>query len=104
VQACKNIFLFRQDDGTSTEDYLRDFKSYWDTCEAYKAAPAHHPQLIKMRLDEIASDPLAPSDNEKTRAESEIKEEFMAGLMISSANQKRFGILKRDLQNSYLKG
>ena len=28
----------------------------------------------------------------------------MAGLLISSANQKRFGLLKRDLQNSYLKG
>ena len=28
----------------------------------------------------------------------------MAGLLISSANQKRFGLLKRDLQNLYLKG
>jgi len=27
VQVCKNMFLFRQDDGTSTEDYVRDFKS-----------------------------------------------------------------------------
>jgi len=38
----------------------------------------------------------APSEDEK--------DEFMAGLMISSANQKRFGLLKRDLQNTYLKG
>ena len=104
VQACKNIFLFRQEDGPSTEDYLRDYKSYWDTCEAYKAEPAHHPQIVKMRLNEIASNPMAPTNIEKAQAESGIKEEFMAGLLISSANQKRFGILKRDLQNYYLKG
>jgi len=34
---------------------------------------------------------------EKTKAELQIKYEFMAGLIISSANQKRFGLLKRDL-------
>jgi len=28
VQACKNMFLFKQDDGVSAEDYIRDFKSY----------------------------------------------------------------------------
>ena len=106
VQACKNIFLFWKEDRTSTEDYLQDFKSYWDTCEAYKAEPAHHPQIVKARLGEIAPNPmtLVPTNIEKTQAESEIKEEFMAGLVISSTNQKCFGILTRDLQNSYLKG
>ena len=103
VQACKNIFLSRQDNGTSTEDYVRDFKSYWDTYEAYNAEPAHHPKLIKSRLEEIMTGtPATPS--EKTKAELQIKEVFMAGLVISSANQKRFGLLKRDLQNAYLKG
>ena len=103
VQACKNMFLFRQDDTTSTEDYVRDFKSYWDTCEAYKAEPAYHPKLIKARAEEITTGP-APTPTDITDAEKQIREEFMAGLLISSANQKHFGILKRDLQNAYLKG
>ena len=42
VQACKNMFLSRQSDETLTEDYLRDFKSYWDTCEAYKFRAGTH--------------------------------------------------------------
>ena len=106
VQACKNMFLFRQEDGTSTKDYLRNFKSYWDTCEAYKAKPAYHPQLVKVKCNEITSNTTAgrQTTDVKAQAEQEIKEEFMVGLMISSANRNRFGILKRDLQNSYLKG
>jgi len=40
----------------------------------------------------------------KDQAELKIREEFMAGLLVSSVNQKRFGLLKRDLQNTYLKG
>ena len=48
--------------------------------------------------------PGTPTTAELDKAELEIKDEFMAGLLISSANQKRFGLLKRDLQNSYLKG
>ena len=94
VQACKNMFLFRQDNGTSTENYVRNFKSYWDTCETYKAEPAYHPKLVKARLDEIATSAYQPTADEKAQAELEIKEEFIAGLVISSANQKRFGLLK----------
>ena len=57
VQACKNIFLFKQDDGVSTEDYIRDFKHYWDTNEAYKVAPAFHPLLIKEKLVGVEATP-----------------------------------------------
>ena len=91
VQGCKNMFLFRQDDGMSTEDYVRDFKSYWDTHEAYKADPAFHPKLAKARLDDIAADADHPTADERSKAELEIKEEIMAGLVISSANQKPLG-------------
>jgi len=98
------MFLFRQDDGMSTKNYVRDFKSYWDTYEAYKAEPAYHPKLIKTRPDEVAANAGAQSDNEKAQAELEIKEKFMAGLMISSANKKRFVLLKKELKKSYLKG
>ena len=56
-----------------------------------------------MKVEDIRAGTTATSA-EKTKAKLEIKEEFMAGLLISSANQKRFGLLKRDLQNSYLKG
>ena len=103
VQACKHMFLFQQDNDTPTEDYIRDFKSYWDTCEAYQAEPANHPKLIKARLEDLMVGTTATL-GEKTKAELQIKDEFMTGLLISSANQKRFGLLKRDLQNFYLKG
>jgi hypothetical protein len=53
VQACKNMFLFRQNDDASTEDYVKDFKSYWDTCEEYQAEPANHPKLIDAKATEI---------------------------------------------------
>ena len=103
VQACKNMFLFQQNDETSTEDYVRDFKSYWDTCEAYQTEPSNHPKLIEVSVEDIRAGTTATSA-EKTKAKLEIKEEFMAGLLTSSANQKWFGLLKRDLQNLYLKG
>jgi len=69
-----------------------------------KAEPTNHPTLIKTRLDSIAANVGAPSEDEKAQSALEIKEEIMAGLLIISPNQKRFGLLKRDIQNSYLKG
>jgi len=81
VQVYKIMFLFRQDDGTSTENNVRDFK-YWGTCEAYKAAPANHLKIIKTRRDYIAGRPVAPLEDEKDHAELEIaREEFMGGII-----------------------
>ena len=68
VQACKNMFLFRQDDGTSNEDHIRDFKIYWDTYEAYKAEPAFHPKLVQARLDDIAADANRPTADEEKQS------------------------------------
>ena len=87
------MFLFKQDNGVSTEDYIRHFKSYWDMCEAYKAAAAFHPLLIKEKLTGNDTTPGVPTTDELDKAELAIKEELMAGLLISSANQKRFGLL-----------
>ena len=44
---------------------------------------------------------IAQQQMRKNKAELEIKDEFMAGFVISSANQRRFGLLKRDIQNTY---
>ena len=70
----------------------------------YKADPVFHLMMVKARLDDIVANADNPTADERNKAELQIKEEFMTGLVISSANQKRVGLLKRDLQNAYLKG
>ncbi len=47
VQALKTLFLYTQTEKESIDKYARNFKSLWDTVEAFRGSPGIHQGLIK---------------------------------------------------------
>ena len=47
VQAVKTLFLYTQTEKESVDEYARNFKSLWDTVEAFSGSPGSHQGLVK---------------------------------------------------------
>jgi hypothetical protein len=47
VQALKTLFLYTQMDRESVNEYAHNFKSLWDTVEAFGESPGIHKGLVK---------------------------------------------------------
>jgi hypothetical protein len=47
VQALKTLFLYTQTDKETVEEYSRNFKSLWDTVEAFGGSPGLHRGLVE---------------------------------------------------------
>ena len=47
VQALKTLFLYTQTEKESVDEYARNFKSLWDTVEAFGGSPGIHQGLVK---------------------------------------------------------
>ncbi len=45
VQALKTLFLYTQGEKEPVEEYGRNFKSLWDTVEAFRGSPGTHKGL-----------------------------------------------------------
>ena len=87
-------------------DYVRHFKGLWSTAEAFGASPGLHMGHLTSWLQEAdwVADPANPTDAESERAKNESSEAIAASLLVGGANRGKFGGLKRDLANDYLKG
>ena len=46
VQALKRLFLYTQSEKESIEEYGQNFKSLWDTVEAFGGSPGIHRGLM----------------------------------------------------------
>ena len=104
AQSVKNFYSFYQKDKTTVEDYEQDFKSYYETSIAYGAAPPISKGLVKECTTMLASDQANPTVNETKKATTDVTETFLGCMFVSSANQKKFGGLKKDLHNNFLMG
>jgi hypothetical protein len=105
VQALKTLFLYMQMDGETVEEYGRNFKSFWDTVEAFGGSPG----VLKGLVAGILKEPGRVSGTSTTpteikNAEAEACESVKAALFISGADRKRYGRLKNELANNYLLG
>ena len=47
VQALKTLFLYTQTEKESVDKFARNFKSLWDTVEAFGGSPGIHQRLVK---------------------------------------------------------
>ena len=72
----------------------------------FRRVPGLHSGLVGswIRNAHWVTDPNNPTDAEKQRAEAESAEAVAALLLIRGSNRAKFGELKRDLANVYLKG
>ncbi len=54
VQAMKMLFWYLQSKMESVKEYLQNFKSLWDTIEAFRGSPGIHKGLVDVFLDHWA--------------------------------------------------
>ena len=89
-------------------EYLDQFKSCVDVTKAYGGTPGSHPGLTKDVIAEMIGVDMSTyysgvtSDQSKA-ARNIDRERYLAYLFISGACSVRYGSMKRDLHNEYLK-
>jgi hypothetical protein len=86
MQALKTLFLHTQGERESVEEYSRNFKSLWDTVEAFGGLPGMQKGLVKKGLLKLPGrvwNPDKVTDKEFEDAENEVAEVVKAALLIS---------------------
>ena len=108
IASQKLLFTYYQKDGVSNTDYHREFMARVETIETYGGlgaigiVPTFVTQaLIKMETDGLCLDSKSPSDTELATAKAIVRDEFLAGLMLSGANYNRYNMLRYELANQY---
>ncbi len=106
VQALKALFLFTQGEKDTVDEYGRNFRSLWDTVEAFGGSPGIHRGLVEGLLNEPGRvvNPGYVMAAERRAAEEEANESVKAALLISGADKRRYGKLKDEVANNYLLG
>jgi hypothetical protein len=102
VQSLKTLFLYTQSEKEIVKECARNFKSLWDKVEAFGGSPGIHQGLVDAALNRrgLAN----PNDAQIEAAENVAVEQVKAALLISGADQRKFGKLKDELANNYLLG
>jgi hypothetical protein len=103
VQSLKMLFLYTQSDKETVEEYGRDFRSLWDTAEAFGGSPGVHEGLVRGILSNIMWG-TTPTAKETSDAEEASSEAVKAALLISGADRRKYRKLKDELANNYLLG
>jgi hypothetical protein len=104
AQALKTLFLYTQSKKESIEEYGWNFRSLWDTVEAFGGLPGIHRGLRDMILKPITTAGGTVTAAQLKKAEEESSEAVKAALLISEANRRRYEALKDALANNYLLG
>jgi hypothetical protein len=106
VQALKMLFLFTQGEKDTVDEYGRNFRSLWDTVEAFGGSLGIHKGLVDGLLKEPGqvTNPTNITADKRKAAEEEANELVKAVLLISGAEKRRYGKLKDELANNYLLG
>ena len=108
IASQKLLFTYYQRDGIDNTTYHREFMAHVETIETYGGigaigiVPAFVTQeLKKMETNGKCLDPASPSDHELAAAKATVRDEFLAGLMLSGANRDRYSALRNELANQY---
>ena len=102
VQSLKTLFLYTQTEKDTVETYGRNFRSLWETVEAFGGSPGRHEGLIEAALREKGI--TAATAAQRKDAEETTSEAVKAALLISGADKRKFGKLKDELANDFLLG
>ena len=104
VQALKTLFLYAQGEKESVEEYGRNFRSLWDTVEAFGGSPGIRKGLMDALLTWITSAGGNPTAVQQKKMDEDSSEMVKAALLISGADRRRYRVLKDALANNYLLG
>ncbi len=102
VQSLKTLFLYSQSEKETVEEYTRNFRSLWDTVEAFGGLPGIQDGLVaeELRRRNIT----APTPTELSEAEDVSIEQVKAVMLISEASRQKYEKLKDKLANDHLLG
>ncbi len=106
VQALKTLFLYTQGEKQGVDKYARNFRSLWDTVEAFGGSPGVHRGLVDTMLSDpnYVRDVNNVTEAKRAAAEETAAEAVKAVMLISGADKRRYGKLKDKLANNYLLG
>ena len=91
---------FRQSERMSNSDYLEKLR---DLVEVYEHLGGE-PGTSKARIDSLLIDPKLADDDDKLEAKSKAREEYLAVLLLTKSDPKRYGTLVTDVENAYTRG
>ena len=104
----KKLFTYYQKDGVDNHTYHQEFMAHVETLETYGGIGVVGvvPTFFTTKIKDLAdagdiADASNPTDAEQALAVSSVRGEFLAALMLSSANREHFGALRTDLKNQY---
>jgi hypothetical protein len=108
IASQKLHFTYYQKDGVSNTDYHREFMAHVETIETYGGVGAIGivPAFVTLELKQMEAagtcvDHAAPTDAELAIAKATVRDEFLAGLILSGANRDCYKILRYELANQY---
>jgi hypothetical protein len=90
VQSLKTLFLYTQSDKKTMEEYRHNFRSLWDTVEAFDGSPGVHEGLVRGILSNVMQG-TTPTAKERSDAEETACEAVKAALLISGADRRKYG-------------
>ena len=108
VQLQKMLVLFYQKKNQTNEDYKEEFDALWSTYEQQGGCMWKQPGLVHARAVELATENNRaadangipePNDDDVAEAEEWVRMRYKAAMMLSGADNKRYGSLKNYLEN-----
>ena len=100
IEAETNLMRFRQSERMSNSDYLEKLR---DLVEVYDHLGGE-PGTTKSRVDSLLIDPDLADDNERQDAKIKARDEYLAVLLLTKSDPKRYGSLVTDVENAYTRG
>jgi hypothetical protein len=106
VQVLKMLFLYTQGEKDTVEEFRHNFRSLWETVEAFGGSPGVHKGLVNGLLSDMTqvNNVRNPTNQKIAKAEDDLCKAVKATLLISGADKLQYGKLKDKLANNYLLG
>ena len=100
IEAETVLMRFHQSERMSNSDYLEKLR---DLVEVYEHLGGE-PGISKARVDTLLVDPELADDDERTEAKTKAREEYLAVLLLTKSDPKRYATLVTEVENAYTRG
>ena len=100
IEAEVTLMRFRQYERMSNSDYLEKLR---DLVEVYEHLGGE-PGTSKARVDSLLIDPDLADEDERQEAKTKAREEYLAVLLLTKSDPKRYATLVTDVENAYTRG
>ena len=97
IEAEIALMHFRQSERMSNSNYLEKLR---DLVEVYEHLSGE-PGTSKARIDSLLIDLELADDDERQEAKTKVREEYLAVLLLTKSDPKRYGSLVTDIENAY---